>query len=96
MPDLGNTRRKLVITIGALLVVDLIAAALLLSPIIGSERSRLGEMDTLWKELQAKTRQVEPLRGMDKKVVLAQKQLDEFYQQRLTSRDSTICNWYAS
>jgi hypothetical protein len=31
MPDLGNTRRKLVITIGALLVVDLIAAALLLS-----------------------------------------------------------------
>jgi len=90
MPDLGNTRRKLVITIGALLVVELIAAALLLSPIIGSERSRLGEMDTLWKELQAKTRQVEPLRGMDKKVVLAQKQLDEFYQQRLTSRDSTI------
>ena len=90
MPDLGNTRRKLVITIVTLLAVDLVAAGLLLSPIIGSERSRLGEMDSLWKELQAKTRQVEPLRGMDKKVVLAQKQLDEFYQQRLTSQDSTI------
>jgi type IV pilus assembly protein PilO len=90
MPDLGNTRRKLKVTIASLLVVDLAAAALLLSPIIGSEKSRLGEMDRLWKELQAKTRQVEPLRGLDKKVVLAQKQIDEFYQQRLTSQDSTI------
>ncbi len=90
MPDLGNTKRKLVITIVSLVVVDLIAVGLLLSPVIGSERSRLGEMDRLWKELQVKTRQVEPLRGMDKKVVLAQKQLDEFYQQRLTSEDSTI------
>ena len=90
MPDLGNTKRKLVITIVSLVVVDLVAVGLLLSPIIGSEKSRLGEMDRLWKELQAKTRQVEPLRGLDKKVVLAQKQIDEFYQQRLTSQDSTI------
>jgi type II secretion system (T2SS) protein M len=90
MPDLGNTRRKLTITIATLLLVDLAAAAMLLSPIVGSEKSRLSEMDRLWKELQVKTRQVEPLRGMDKKVALAQKQIDEFYQQRLTSQDSTI------
>jgi len=90
MPDLGNTRRKLKLTIAFLLVVDLAAAAVLLSPIVGSEKSRLAEMDRLWKELQAKTRQVEPLRGMDKKVVLAQKQIDEFYQQRLTGQDSII------
>jgi type IV pilus assembly protein PilO len=90
MPDLGNTRQKLKVTIASLLVVDLAAAALLLSPIVGSEKSRLAEMDRLWKELQAKTRQVEPLRGLDKKVLIAQKQIDEFYQQRLTSQDSTI------
>jgi hypothetical protein len=90
MPDLGNTRQKLKVTIASLLVVDLAAAALLLSPVVGSEKSRLAEMDRLWKELQAKTRQVEPLRGLDKKVVIAQKQIDEFYQQRLTSQDSTI------
>jgi len=90
MPDLGNTRRKLTVTIASLLLVDLATAAMLLSPIIGSEKSRLSEMDRLWKELQAKTRRVEPLRGLDKKVVLAQKQIDEFYQQRLTSQDSTI------
>jgi type IV pilus assembly protein PilO len=90
MPDLGNTRRKLTITIASLLLVDVAAGAMLFSPIVGSEKSRLSEMDRLWKELQAKTRQVEPLRGLDKKVVLAQKQIDEFYQQRLTSQDSTI------
>jgi type IV pilus assembly protein PilO len=90
MPDLGSTRRKLTVTIASLLLVDLATAAMLLSPIIGSEKSRLSEMDRLWKELQAKTRRVEPLRGLDKKVVLAQKQIDEFYQQRLTSQDSTI------
>ena len=90
MPDLGNTRRKLTVTIASLLLLDLATAVMLLSPIIGSEKSRLSEMDRLWKELQAKTRQVEPLRGLDKKVVLAQKQIDEFYQQRLTSQDSTI------
>ena len=90
MPDLGNTRRKLTVTIASLLLVDLATAVMLLSPIIGSEKSRLSEMDRLWKELQAKTRQVEPLRGLDKKVVVAQKQIDEFYQQRLTSQDSTI------
>ena len=90
MPDLGSTRRKLTVTIASLLLVDLATAAMLLSPIIGSEKSRLSEMDRLWKELQAKTRQVEPLRGLDKKVVVAQKQIDEFYQQRLTSQDSTI------
>jgi len=90
MPDLGTTRHKLKVTIASLLVVDLAAAALLLSPIVGSAKSRLAEMDRLWKELQAETRQVEPLRGLDKKVVIAQKQIDEFYQQRLTSQDSTI------
>lgn len=90
MPDLGNTRRKLKLTIAILVAVDLIAAAMLLSPMVGSEKSRLSEMDRLWKELQARTRQVEPLRGLDKKVVLAQKQIDEFYQQRLTSQDSII------
>ena len=90
MPDLGNTRRKLTVTIASLLLVDLATAAMLLSPIIGSEKSRLSDMDRLWNELQAKTRQAEPLRGLDKKVVLAQKRIDEFYQQRLTSQDSTI------
>ena len=75
MPDLGNTRRKLKMTIAFLLVVDLAAAAVLLSPIVGSEKSRLSEMDRLWKELQAKTRQVEPLRGMDRRLCLPRNRL---------------------
>ena len=34
--------------------------------------ARRQQLDSLWKDLQQKTRQVEPLRGMDKKIVLAQ------------------------
>lgn len=90
MPDLQNTRRKLTIAFVALVVVDVAAAAVLLSPIAGSQRSRRQELDGLWKELQQKTRHVEPLRGMDKKIILAQQQINTFYKDRLPDRDSAI------
>jgi type IV pilus assembly protein PilO len=41
-------------------------------------------------ELQQKTRQVEPLHGMDRKVALAKQQIDQFYKDRLPSQDSAI------
>jgi hypothetical protein len=71
-------------------VVDVAAVAILLSPIGGSQSSRRQELEVLWKDLQLKTRQVEPLRGMDKKVVVAQHQIDSFYKDRLPTRDSAI------
>ena len=71
MAEPREVRQKLKITIGALLAVDLAAVALLISPIVGSERSRREESNQLWKELQMKTRQVEPLRDMDKKILVA-------------------------
>jgi type IV pilus assembly protein PilO len=43
-----------------------------------------------WHELQAKTKQVEPLRGLDKKIVLANEQIDSFYAERLPSQDSAV------
>lgn len=90
MPDLRTTRRKLTIAFVALAVLDVAAAAVLLSPIAGSQPARRQELDGLWKELQQKTRAVEPLRGMDKKIALAQQQIDTFYKDRLPDRDSTI------
>ena len=42
------------------------------------------------KELQHKTRQVEPLSGLDKKIPVARKQIDQFYDDRLPARDSAI------
>jgi type IV pilus assembly protein PilO len=90
MPDLRNTRRKVQIAMAALAAVDVILIALFFSPLIGSEGSRHRQLDQAWRELQQKTREVEPLRGLDKKIPIARKQIDQFYAQRLPSQDSAI------
>lgn len=90
MPDLRTTRRKLKIAIGAMLCLDVAAAAVLFSPLAGSEHSRRAQLEQLWGELQQKTREVEPLRGLDKKIVLASDQIKQFYQDRLPGQDSAI------
>jgi len=90
MPDLRDTRRKLTITFIVLGVVDVLAVGVLLSPLAGSEMSRRERLDGLWKQLQQETRTVEPLRGLDKKIDVAHKQIDTFYKERLPSRDSEI------
>ena len=90
MPDLGETRQKLKIAIGVLIVLNIAAAGLLLSPLVGSAKSRDQELSRLGTEIQAKTRQAEPLRGLDKKIPTARQQIDDFYKDRLTSEDSEI------
>jgi type IV pilus assembly protein PilO len=90
MPDLNHKRRQLKAAFVALAVVNVAAVAVLLSPLAGSQRARREESDGLWKQLQQKTRSVEPLRGMDKKIALAQQQINTFYKDRLPDRDSAI------
>ena len=90
MPDLKETRRKVKIALGAMAAVNVVTIAVFFSPLVGSETSRREQLDQHWKELQQKTREVEPLRGLDKKIPIARKQIDEFYAQRLPAQDSTI------
>jgi Tfp pilus assembly protein PilO len=90
MPDLGNSRRKLKIAIGAMLAVDVIAIGVLLSPLVGSEDSRRIELSQLRVELQRKTREVEPLRNIDKKIVLAKEEIGGFYKDRFAAKDSGL------
>jgi Tfp pilus assembly protein PilO len=90
MPELQGSRRKLQIAIAAMVVADLIAAALLFSPLVGSAESRQISMSELSAELQQKTREVEPLKGIDKKVVVAKGQISQFYQDRFAARDSEL------
>jgi type IV pilus assembly protein PilO len=90
MPDLRDTRRKVKIALAAMGIVDVIAIAVFFSPLVGSETSRREQLAQSWKELQQKTREVEPLRGLDKKIPIARKQIDEFYSQRLPLQDSAI------
>jgi Tfp pilus assembly protein PilO len=90
MPDLGNSRRKLKIAIGAMVAVDVLAAAVLFSPLVGSAGSRRTQILELRAELTKKNHAVEPLRGMDKKIVLAKDQIGDFYKGRFAARDSDL------
>jgi Tfp pilus assembly protein PilO len=92
MPDLGNSRRKLKIAIGAMLAADVVAMAVLFSPLVGSADSRRLQIYELKAELTKKNRDVEPLRGMDKKIVLAKDQIGGFYKDRFAAKDSDLTN----
>jgi Tfp pilus assembly protein PilO len=48
------------------------------------------ELNQLWSELQTKTRQVEPLANLPKKVSVANGQIAEFYKKRFPSQESQI------
>lgn len=90
MPELGETRRKLKIALGVMVAVDVLALGLLVSPLVGSTESRRQELAQLWQQLQVKTRQAEPLRGLDKKIPLATQQIDQFYKERFPNHDSDV------
>ena len=90
MAELKETRRKLKIAIIAMLGVDVLALGIAFSPLIGSGDARKQQMQQLSTELRQKTRQVEPLRGLDKKVVLAKQEIDDFYRDRLPTRESAV------
>jgi hypothetical protein len=92
MPDFSNSRRKLKIAIGAMLAADVVAVAVLFSPLVGSADSRALQLNQLRVELLKKTREVEPLRGMDKKIVLAKDQIGGFYKDRFAAKDSDLAN----
>jgi Tfp pilus assembly protein PilO len=90
MPDLRDTRQKLKVAIATMALVDVAAAVVLFSPLVGSARSRDQQLQQMGSEIQLKTRQVEPLRDVDKKIAAARQQIDDFYKRRLPGQDSAI------
>ena len=68
MTDVRDARKKMKIATAVLVLVDVAAAAVLFSPLVGSEQSRRDQLEQLWRELQQKTHEIEPLRDVDKKV----------------------------
>ena len=90
MPDLRKTRKNIQIALAVLVGVDIVAAVVLLSPLVGSTESRRLELNQLWSELQTKTRQVEPLTDLPKKVNSARQQITDFYKKRFPRQDSQI------
>jgi type IV pilus assembly protein PilO len=92
MPNLQKSRRNLKIAIAAMVIVDIAAGAILFSPLAGSAASRRQLINQLTFEVAVKTRNVEPLRGMDKKVDVAKQQISDFYKERFATRDSDIAD----
>lgn len=90
MPDLRKTRQKLKIAIAAMVVANVVAVGVLFSPLVGSAESRRQQMLQLSAELTKKTHDVQPLTGMDKKLVLAKNQIGDFYKERFAEKDSEL------
>jgi type IV pilus assembly protein PilO len=88
MPDLRQTRNRLKLVIAALVLVDVAALVVLFTPLGGSQETRQQQLEQL--NLERKARATAPWRGLDKKIPLAQQQIDEFYRDRFPSEDSAI------
>lgn len=90
MPDLRRTRKNLTTAMAIMAAVDLLAAAIYFSPLVGSAESRRMEMNQLQTELNTKTREVAPLKDLPQKVVRASHQITDFYKMRFPTEDSQI------
>lgn len=87
MRDLRHMRKRLTTLLVLLLGIDLLCVVVLLSPL---GRSRQADIASLQTQLRLKTKQVQPLRGLDKKVVVAKQQIADFYRDRLPENYSSV------
>lgn len=82
MADVRVARRYAWRLLALLVLVDVAALLVLLSPVRSSSAARQQQLSQLWAELQDKTREAVPLRGIDKKVEQAQSEIQQFYATR--------------
>ena len=90
MPDLRKTRKNLKLALAVMAGVDVLAAALYFSPLVGSPESRRQELNRLQAQLTLETRQVAPLKDLPHKVQIADQQVADFYGKRFASESSEI------
>lgn len=90
MPDLRQTRKNLKTALAVMAGIDLLAAIVYFSPLVGSAETRRQTLNELQTELNTKTRQVAPLQNLPHKVVLANTQTQMFYKMRFPAQDSQI------
>jgi hypothetical protein len=91
MPDLGNSRRKLKIAIGAMLAADVIAVGVLFSPLVGSAESRNQQLNQQNRTAEEKPRGSAAARHGQKDRV-AKDQIGDFYKDRFAASDSELLN----
>jgi Type II secretion system (T2SS), protein M subtype b len=88
MPDLKQARTRLYVAIGVLLVVDIVAVIMLVTPVAGRDSLRQQELRQLWLNLKA--RESAPWRGLDRKIPQARQDIQAFYRDRFPAGYSAI------
>jgi hypothetical protein len=88
MPDLRKSRSRLQIAFAVLVLFDVVAVAVLATPLAGRENLRQKELRQLWLNLKA--RESAPWRGLDKKVPQARQDIQVFYVDRFPAGYSAI------
>lgn len=90
MNKLERTRTVFIVLIAILLVMDLALVAYLFWPGGSNQPSRKAEEQQLHQELAMKTLQLEPLKGIDQKLVTTRADIKKFYGERVFNHWSQI------
>jgi Tfp pilus assembly protein PilO len=88
--DLRDIRTQLLVVVGVLLLLDIAAVALLLSPAGRSRAARQQEFEQLRTEKIEKTQAAAPSQGMDQKIATAREEEAQFNSERLTQHYSAM------
>ena len=90
MADLSARRQRYKMALIVMAVLDVAAIVYLLSPLGATRAKRQEERDRLQQQLQVRKREVAPLKDLDIKLQLAQKEIADFYDHRIASEYSNI------
>lgn len=90
MANLPRSRHRVKIALLACAVVDVLALAVLISPLARPSSSGQKEFLDVRAQVQKKMRQVIPPDQVDTRVQEARKQIDQFYRDRLPAEASAI------
>jgi type IV pilus assembly protein PilO len=90
MADVKQVRHKLTVALVVMLCLDALCAVVLFSPIGRGAREGRQKEAQLWAELKSKTRETEPLHGLDSKIVEAKSQIKDFYAQRFPENFASV------
>lgn len=88
--DLRDLRTQLLIIVSVLLVVDMVAIAVLISPVGRGRTKREQTYEQLRLEKIEKTKAVAPAEGMEQKIAAAREQETAFNRDRLAVRYSAM------
>jgi Tfp pilus assembly protein PilO len=88
--NLRHARFVIRIILGVLLAVDVVAAAILLTPLARAGAARQAEFDAVRRQVQQKLKTVVPPDQVQKRVEEARTQIDAFYQDRLPGSASAL------